>query len=226
MLKVFCFHSIRSSMALPASSAWADINVHHLYKHTILVEPSWFHCFITNAIRAWGVENFVVTFDDAYADCLEPAMFSASQGVETIIFAPTAHLGQFIHGVPLRVMGVHELILAMRSGVQIGSHGSKHVDWRRLSEEEVSGELWLSTNALRQLRISANKSTDGAYLLAAPYGSFDLNHIELAESLGFTGFYGTLDNRGSNKVITRCLANMDGYIEDKEGGLRLWPWEE
>jgi peptidoglycan/xylan/chitin deacetylase (PgdA/CDA1 family) len=218
-VKVFCFHSVRQGGSLPPAAFWKDADVYKMFQEHASVDWYWFFKFIPKAIAHWGKENLVITFDDAYSDVFVPALYCRELGVRVIIFVPTAHIGDFIDGVPLEVVSESDIGGLLRHDVEFGSHGHNHLDWSSLADEQVEQQLISSRSIIYSL-----KKESSPFLLAPPHGKFNLQNISDASDLGFTEIYGTLDNRGSEKVIRRCLADMNGYVEDSEVGLVPWPW--
>ncbi|MCF6095285.1 polysaccharide deacetylase family sporulation protein PdaB [Microaerobacter geothermalis] len=65
-------------------------------------------------------------------------------------------------------------------GAEIGSHGYKHVDYSRLSDEEIKLQIKKAEVILKEA--TGKKPT----LLRTPNGNFDKRVLTIAESLGYT----------------------------------------
>jgi peptidoglycan/xylan/chitin deacetylase (PgdA/CDA1 family) len=195
-----------------------------MYRDHLSISPSWFFNFVDNAVLYFG-DDVEITFDDGYGDVWYGAMYAIGKGIKTTIFVPTAHLGHYLPGVPLRVMGVQELSFLLKCGINIGSHGHNHIRWTQGSKEDVYREIVCSIGILRSIRFNKLGLPMSHIAIAPPHGDFYESHVEIAKSLQISAFYGTTKSYGVAGVTTRCLADMTGYIENEEEGLQMWPWQ-
>lgn len=76
-------------------------------------------------------------------------------------------------------MNKEQLKHMLRSGHHIGNHGYNHFWWSSLNKEEMSQELDLSIDFLKELGIDMNNWT-----ACYPYGSYDNQSIEMLEKRG------------------------------------------
>lgn len=161
----------------------------------------------------------VVTFDDAFRDVLVPAVYIASKGVRTIVFVPTAHIGQLFPYSPYDVMTGQELAYLAGQGVELGSHGHQHRDMRRMTQNVRLGSLEMSKEILESLGAKVKA-------FAPPHGHMDKELIRDALDSGlFKEVFGTLlYPAGHHGSFTRNPANMSGYMTGVGEG--SWPWEK
>ncbi len=92
-----------------------------------------------------------VSFDDGFADNLEVAApLLAARGIEATVFITTSYVDGSARapGAMLSPAGVRELHDA---GVEIGSHGRRHVSFHRLTQAEVREEMRSSKSWLEDL---------------------------------------------------------------------------
>ena len=222
---VFCFHSVLSQPAVPEGRMWPSDEAYKQYLNHLRVEPDWFYSFVSQAVDYWGLNNIVMTFDDAYLDTVIPAFHCALKGVRTIVFVPITHVGSKVPGTPLPMMGWRELDFLSRSGVEIGSHGCTHIEWDTLSDKGVHDELVASLAACRSIQKDRKKKTPIS--IAPPHGTYSVEQHKLALSLGFDEFFGTVKYPVGNRGVRRRLANCRGYITSDDSPVveHLWPWK-
>jgi peptidoglycan/xylan/chitin deacetylase (PgdA/CDA1 family) len=117
-----------------------------------------------------GPVRVAITFDDAYCSVIERAApILERAGLPATVFAPTAWLGDRNRWDPsseleLDLMSGDQLVELSRRGFEIGSHGHRHIDFSRSSEQEVREDLRASIDRLTGLLGRAPR------FLAYPYG--------------------------------------------------------
>ncbi|OUM87942.1 MAG: polysaccharide deacetylase family sporulation protein PdaB [Bacillus thermozeamaize] len=90
------------------------------------------------------------------------------------------------------------------AGYEIGSHGHKHVNYSRLSDEEIRQQIAKADQILRELTgVKPN-------LIRMPNGDFDKRVLRVADSLGYTVIQWDTDsldwmNPGVDRIIQRVL---------------------
>jgi peptidoglycan/xylan/chitin deacetylase (PgdA/CDA1 family) len=99
-----------------------------------------------------GVEpGLVVTFDDGYTDNLDVALpLLAERGIPATIFVTTSYIDGSVPapGQMLSPEGVRELHAA---GIEVASHGRRHLSHPRLSRPEIRDEMRSSKAWLEDL---------------------------------------------------------------------------
>ncbi|MEV6931047.1 polysaccharide deacetylase family protein [Dactylosporangium sp. NPDC051485] len=127
---------------------------------------------------AVGRDDVRITFDDGNASDLEvglPRLLERGLKAQFFVLA-----GEFGKPGRLDVDGVRELLAA---GMEVGSHGWAHRDWRRISEEQVQEEL---DDAHRLLgEITGHPVTE----VAVPFGSYDRIVLNRLRKAGVTRVY-------------------------------------
>lgn len=98
-----------------------------------------------------------------------------------------------------KTMNAEDLIQVHRSpGVSVGSHGHLHVNYSRLSPDEVVRELAASADGFARIGIPVNA-------LAFPYGQFDDRVISICQRQGYRYLIagGAVDAKHQNSVFPR-----------------------
>lgn len=93
------------------------------------------------------------------------------------------------------------------AGYEIGSHGHKHINYSRLSEEEIRQQIVKADEILHKL--TGTKPT----LIRLPNGDFDKRVLKVADSLGYTVIQWDTDsldwmNPGVDKIVQRVVNNV------------------
>jgi len=97
----------------------------------------------------------VLTFDDAYRNFAELAWpLLRERKLSAVLYVPTGFVsgsaGPPLSGADLPACTWAELRELQRAGVELGSHGVRHVDLRRLSDAELERELTDSRDTMRR----------------------------------------------------------------------------
>ena len=92
----------------------------------------------------------------------------------------------------------------VESGYEIGSHGHKHVNYSKLTDEEIETQIKKAHEILTQLTGQTPK------LLRTPNGDFDTRVIKTANRLGYTVIQWDTDSRdwmnpGVNEIVKRVM---------------------
>jgi peptidoglycan/xylan/chitin deacetylase (PgdA/CDA1 family) len=126
-----------------------------------------------------------ITFDDAYRSVLtNAAPILRRRRFPATVFVPTGSLGRRAEwheapGCQLDVMTAEELVEARDAGLEIESHGARHLDLGRAPAAEVERDLGEASAALERILGRPPR------LLAYPYGSTS----ETAQAVAAAGGY-------------------------------------
>jgi peptidoglycan/xylan/chitin deacetylase (PgdA/CDA1 family) len=132
-----------------------------------------------------GPPLIAITFDDAYRSVLSRAVpVLERHGFPATVFAPTAWLGDRNRWDPeydleVELMSEEELAKLPERGVEVGSHGHRHIDFSHATEDEARADLADSIE-----KISALTGASPHYL-AYPYGRSSESSRQIARELGF-----------------------------------------
>lgn len=110
---------------------------------------------IQSAARLSSRPRVVLTFDDAYRNFAELAWpLLQERKLSAVLYVPTGFVsgsaGPPLTGAALPACTWAELRELQRAGVELGSHGVRHVDLRRLSDAELEQELTASRDTMRR----------------------------------------------------------------------------
>jgi peptidoglycan/xylan/chitin deacetylase (PgdA/CDA1 family) len=126
-----------------------------------------------------------ITFDDGYQDNLTHALpILARYAAVATCYVPTADIGGLSTWNPRDYIGHRRMLDAdgiralNRGGVEIGSHGHNHVDWRALDESTVRLEIARSLEILQRILGSDVRG------LAPPHGKTEGRIARIARELG------------------------------------------
>ena len=98
-----------------------------------------------------------ITFDDAYRSVYRSALPVLERfGFPATVFLPTAYVGDENRwdeptGCPLEIMDETELKDALNRGMDVQSHGHRHIDMTQASQEDVTEDLQRSAVVLTDL---------------------------------------------------------------------------
>ncbi len=137
----------------------------------VWVPVDWFE-EILDAVPDHGVK---VAFDDGNASDLEHALPAlARRGVTARFFPLAGRIG--VAGY----LSAADILALSAAGMQIGSHGLHHRDWRTLDDRELSEELTVSRETLAAIR--GDEVTEAA----CPFGSYDRRVLRALRAAGYT----------------------------------------
>lgn len=93
------------------------------------------------------------------------------------------------------------------SGYEIGSHGHKHVNYSKLTNEEIENQINKAHEILTKLTNQKLK------LIRTPNGDFDQRVLKIADNLGYIVIQWDTDSRdwmnpGVNQIVNRVLENV------------------
>jgi peptidoglycan/xylan/chitin deacetylase (PgdA/CDA1 family)/SAM-dependent methyltransferase len=138
-----------------------------------------------------GRRRYALTADDGFRDFLHAAL---DAGVRPQFFVPTAAVGQCAWWTDGgEVAGWDELAAAANAGVEIGSHGRRHVPLAGLDAATVREELTGSRDDLAR-HVGAPR------LVAYPNGRYDDDVLAAAAAAGYDAAYST--DAGRNGQVT------------------------
>lgn len=156
-----------------------------------------------------------LTFDDGYADFTEQALpVLLRHGCTATVYLVAERIGQQngweSHGPVKPLMDVAQIGHCVRAGMELGSHGSRHI---RLSEQDpdrIVGEVAGSRALLRRL---TGESIDG-YCYA--YGDLDERAVAAVRDAGYD--YACAISYGPH---TGRHALPRFYVGERDNGMRL-----
>lgn len=211
-MRAFCFHSVRSALAIPAAKYWPSEKLHRQFSEYLTVDPTWFEWWTKQAQKKWG-DSLVVTFDDAFQDCIVPAIQCAKLGIRTIVFVPTDHMGEVFPYAPYPVVTRLEAAYLALNGVELGSHSHSHTSWLQLSRTAVTMEVGASFAILKELLSSIGAAYENIPV-APPHGEFTESMGDLLVKNGVKEIFGTnLGPVGKKPAFKfRHLARAAGYL--------------
>lgn len=115
-----------------------------------------------------------ITFDDGnISDVLIAMPALVKRGLNAAFFVCTGRIGQPDY---LDVAGIKDLL---QSGMEVGSHGVWHVDWRKTSAKDLHAEVIGSKQQLED--IFAQPVTQAGI----PFGSYDRRVLRSAKAAGY-----------------------------------------
>jgi peptidoglycan/xylan/chitin deacetylase (PgdA/CDA1 family) len=156
--------------------------------------------------------SYVVTADDGFKDAT--AALERRRSHRPQLFVPTARVGgtaTWAGGEPLASWD--ELRGARGRGVEVGSHGRRHVPLTGLDERTLHEEL---TGSLRELDAQLSHPLRA---LAYPHGLHDETVRSAARTAGYALAYTTRPGRNGAGTDPYCLRRIG--LKDRDGGLSL-----
>jgi peptidoglycan/xylan/chitin deacetylase (PgdA/CDA1 family) len=97
----------------------------------------------------------VLTFDDGYADFIDSALpILTANGARATVYVVTGYVGDRARWLPFEnerhrpIMGWEDLAMIQESGVEIGSHGHRHVELDSRPAAAAEGDVRQSRQAL------------------------------------------------------------------------------
>lgn len=169
------------------------------------------------AARAAGTARGLVglTFDDGYADFADYALPVLRRfGFTATVFVVADRLGGTNAwdeaGARKPLLTARQVRDAACAGVEIGSHGLRHVSLTAAGVEEMVRETAVSRAVLRE--VSGQQVTGFCY----PYGDVDAVTVDAVRAAGYD--YGCAIWRSR---LTGIHALPRSYIGDRDGSLRL-----
>jgi len=169
------------------------------------------------AARRYGTGRGLVglTFDDGYADFREHALpVLARFGFTATVFVIADLLGGANHWDPegprKTLMTAEEIRHIAACGMEIGSHGRRHVSLTSITTADLTAEVSESRTILQQ--VSGQEVSGFCY----PYGHLDATAVNAVRAAGY--HYGCAIWRSR---LTALHALPRSYIGDRDGSLRL-----
>jgi peptidoglycan/xylan/chitin deacetylase (PgdA/CDA1 family) len=156
-----------------------------------------------------------LTFDDGYADFAHYALPVLRRfGFTATVFVVAQRLGGTnewdLAGAPKPLLTAQQVRNAAAEGVEIGSHGLRHVSLIGADIEEVVADVAGSRSILQE--VSGQRVSGFCY----PYGDVDALTVEAVRAAGYD--YGCAIWR-CRLTGTHALPRI--YIGDRDGSLRL-----
>jgi peptidoglycan/xylan/chitin deacetylase (PgdA/CDA1 family) len=170
----------------------------------VWVPVAWLEA-ILDALPRRGVE---LAFDDGNASDMRHALPAlAERGRRARFFVLASRIGAEGY------LSAHDVARLHAAGMDIGSHGLRHRDWRKLSDRELHDELVVSRRALGEL------VEDDVAEAACPFGSYDRRVLRALRAAGYRRVYNSDGGRGSARswLAPRTTVHR---------GRSLWEWRE
>jgi peptidoglycan/xylan/chitin deacetylase (PgdA/CDA1 family) len=137
----------------------------------VWVPVAWFEA-IVDALPSRGVQ---LAFDDGNASDVEHALPTLkARGMTAHFFPLTGRIDTAGY------LGTEDILALSAAGMQIGSHGIHHRDWRTLNDDELHNEL---TQPRQMLAAIVGKDTSEA---ACPFGSYDRRVLRGLRAAGYS----------------------------------------
>ena len=162
----------------------------------------------------------ILTFDDGqegFFDWVMPVL--RKYRLDATLFLIAGELGKevFFGGEdpPFRVMSGEEAAALAQAGLDIQTHGLHHPDWTQIGPAELEQELRESARILEGI------SGRPVKFFAYPYGCWNREVRDLAESLGFTGGCTTMP--GENAMDQDRFLLKRTLVLNRQGG-SWFPW--
>jgi peptidoglycan/xylan/chitin deacetylase (PgdA/CDA1 family) len=170
----------------------------------------------TLAARRTGAQGLVgLTFDDGYADFATTAVpILRRYGFTATVYVLADRLGgvnEWDQGAPRkRLMTAAQVRAVASAGMEVGSHGLRHVSLPTLSRGELTTEVEHSRNVLSEL---LDQEISG---FAYPYGHFGDREVDAARAAGYGHACGVGRARpDSSHAVPRS------FIGERDTGMRL-----
>jgi peptidoglycan/xylan/chitin deacetylase (PgdA/CDA1 family) len=139
-------------------------------ERNVWVPVEWFEAIVDALPR----QRVGLTFDDGNASDADQALAVLSQrGMTARFFPPTAKIGAPGH------VSAEDVLKLSAAGMEIGSHGLGHCDWRTLTDGELHEELTVSRRMLAEI-VGADITE-----AACPFGSYDRRVLRALRSTGY-----------------------------------------
>jgi len=169
------------------------------------------------ACRAGAGHGLIgLTFDDGYADFIDYALpVLARYGFGATVFPIAGRLGGLndwdVLGPRKPLMSADQVRKAADAGIEIGSHGLRHVPLPGLAEAGLAAEAAESRAILTE---TIDRDVTG---FCYPYGHIDASSVAAVQQAGYA--YGCAIWRSAS---TGPHALPRVYVGDGDGSLRLW----
>jgi hypothetical protein len=151
--------------------------------------------------------SFVVTVDDAIADCFEPLQRRGTNG--PLLFVPTAEAGGRAHWLDDEpVLDWDEVRRLAEAGVAVGSHAAHHRRLTELGEDELERELREARSTL------AAEVPATVPVVAYPNGAHDARVIAAARAAGERAAFTTEKGRNGAGTDPFCLRRVSVHGAD------------
>lgn len=163
-----------------------------------------------------GRELIGLTFDDGYADFIEYALpVLARYGFGGTVFPIAGRLGGLNDwdalGPRKPLMSADQVRKAADAGIEIGSHGLRHVSLPGLAQTALAAEAAESRAILTE---AIGRDVTG---FCYPYGHIDASSVTAVQQAGYS--YGCAIWRSAS---TGPHALPRVYVGEADGALRLW----
>lgn len=169
-------------------------------------------------LRAAGGRGVGLTFDDGYADFLHSAVpVLRAHGCTATVFALPGRLGGDngwdADGARKRLMTADELRAAADAGMEVASHGLRHVRLTELTPGALAAEVGGSR---RELETILGRPVEG---FAYPYGALGMREAAAVAAAGYR--YGCAVGPDGSGAPPGRFAMPRSYAGQRDTGVRL-----
>ena len=151
------------------------------------------------------IPPFKITFDDGNisdASIAFPAL--AVRGMKATFFVCAGRIGKPGY---LDELAIRDLL---DGGMEVGSHGMHHLDWRRVSDEQLHSEVWHAKQMLEQ---TTGRSIDK---VAIPFGSFDRRVLKTVRSTRVSAVYTSDGGMANSDSWLRPRNTLNGDVRGRD----------
>jgi peptidoglycan/xylan/chitin deacetylase (PgdA/CDA1 family) len=167
----------------------------------VWVPVHWFE----EILHAMPRNGVTLAFDDGNASDLERALPAlAREGVTARFFPLAGRIG--VAGY----LSAGDILALNAAGMQIGSHGLHHRDWRTLDDHELREELTVSRDTLAE--ILGTEVTEAA----CPFGSYDRRVLRALRAAGYTRVFSSDGGTATSRawLSARTSVHRDRPLHD------------
>jgi peptidoglycan/xylan/chitin deacetylase (PgdA/CDA1 family) len=155
----------------------------------VWIPLEWFEEIVDAAPR----DEVSLTFDDGNSSDVELALPAlAERGLTARFFPLTGRIGAAGY------LSADDITMLRDAGMEIGSHGCDHRDWRMLEDRELHEELTVSRRTLAEILDSDITEA------ACPFGSYDRRVLR---ALHATGYRRVFTSDGASHAMSSRLAS-------------------
>lgn len=190
---------------------------------TLLVEKEFDFLTVSDYLRDTKEQTrrVAITFDDGYESVfLHARPVLKNYNIPATVFVNPEFIGQFngwdvnLGGQRFRHMNWRQIEALHKNGWEIGSHGMRHRDLTRLSNDKLERELAFSARLIKR-RIG-----DCSSVLSYPFGNTDARVQRCATNLGFD--FGLSMGMQPKDVSLQYAVQRSGvYLFDSLSSFRL-----
>lgn len=203
------YHDVHSDSRQPYTAMSTDIR--DLQNHIAIIKALGF-----DIVRQFSGRNreIRIAFDDGFKGIYDNRTFFIDNNIPVTIFVPTSLIDQDNY------LTRKELLELENLGFNIQSHGIRHADMSKMSEETLRDDLSTSKKLLESL---LNKEVSE---ICFPMGYFSDKVISIARESGYKSFFSSMPNPNGfpkelkGRLFFQNLNKLQVYLSLK-GGMQL-----